>query len=418
MAASTAWILLDRAAAAACGIFSLIIMSRSLGAEGLGHLAVAQSFVPLFLFLADWGIGTSAVAELSRKPGLAGRILGTAILMRLPLCACAWSACLLVARLLGYGEARFMEILIFSAILWLPVVESVSVVFPAALRMRAPSIISVAASVLQLVLVALCAALGLGVPAFLAALVGAMAVRSLGTAAVALRMGRARLAADRHLARSLLRSGTLLSGAALFTLATNGLPILVLERLHGAAEAGLYSVGARVLVILYTLPLALMTTVLPLMARELQQDPRRFLETYRRTRNLLFWLAVPVGLGATLLGGTAVRLVFGSGFSGAVTPFSILLWQPVLVFPWIAASNALIAQKREKANLLLVAMTAILTVAACAALIPSLGAAGAAVASVVNFVPVALVSLLMVSRPRPLPRPLVGAEAPGAGFLS
>lgn len=398
VARSTAWIVLDRATAALCGFASLAIIGRSLGTEGLGSIAIAQTFVPMFLFFAEWGIGTAVSAELSRCAGASGRVLGTAALIRLPLCAAAWFACLGAAWIVGYRLERFEEILIYSFILWLPVADGFSVVFPVAQRMRAPSVISIASSGLQLVLFAICAAARLGVRSFLVAITVVCCVRSVGTALIALKHTGVPLGADRDLARRLLRSGTLLILAAAFTLVINSLPILVLERLHGASAAGLYSVGARVLIIVYTIPLAFMTIVLPVMARGHEQNPEILHETFRRTRDLLFWLAVPVGLGATLLARPAITLVFGPAFAPAIVPFSILLWQPVLVCPWIVTSNALIAQRRERANLLLCAVTASLTVMLSLALIPAWGAVGAAAASLGSFLPVGLLSFVVVRR--------------------
>ncbi len=417
IARSTAWIVLDRATAALCGLASLAIIGRSLGTEGLGSLAIVQAFVPLFLFFAEWGIGTAVSAELSRRGDASGRILGTAGLIRMPLCAAAWLACLGAAWLTGYRAERFEEVLIYSIILWLPVADGFSVVFPVAQRMGVPSVISIGSSGLQLALVAFCASAHLGVRSFLVAITLVCCVRSVGMALMALKRAGVPLGTDGDLARRLLRSGTLLSLAAVFTLAINSLPILVLERLHGAAAAGLYSVGARVLVIAYALPIALMTTVLPVMARGHEQDPERLHETFRKVRDLLFWLAVLIGVGATLLARPAIALVFGSAFAPAVVPFSILLWQPVLAFPWIVASNALIAQRRERANLILCAVTAAMTVVLCLALIPVWGAGGAAAAGVLSFLPVGFMSFVVVRRGTAR-GPIPEIETQGAGIAS
>jgi len=416
VARSTGWIVLDRATATVCGFLSLAITARTLGAEGLGRLAVAQTFVPLFLFLADWGVGTALSAELSRKQERPGHLLGTAMLVRVPMAATAWLACMLGAWTAGYRGERLEEILIFSLILWLPIADAPSTIFPVALRMRAPTLVSVGSSALQVGLLALCGALHAGARIFLAAVTAASLVRSVGTAFVALRRADFPLGFDPRLARRLIRSGALLSAAAVFAVAVSSLPTLILERLHGTAEVGFYSVGTRVLVLFYALPFALMTTVLPTMARELQTNLQNFEKIYRKTRDLLFWLAITTGVAAMVLARPAVELMFGSGFSRAVVPFTILLWQPLLVCPWIVASNALIAQRREMTNFLLVAMTCGFTVLACALMIPTWGAVGAAAASVLNFVPVAVISSRMLRRSRAC-RPVAGVEAQSVGMI-
>ena len=74
-----------KAVVLAIGLASVVITTRYLGATGYGKVALAFAFIQMLGILADVGLLTVVVREISRDPGSTDRLVGNALVLRLVL---------------------------------------------------------------------------------------------------------------------------------------------------------------------------------------------------------------------------------------------------------------------------------------------------------------------------------------------
>jgi O-antigen/teichoic acid export membrane protein len=158
-------------------------------------------------------------------------------------------------------------------------------------------------------------------------------------------------------------------------------------------QVGLYSAAYKVTNLLEAFPLMVMGTIYPLMSRYASEDLDKLRSLYKKSVFYLGLLAVPMGIGITLLAPIIVRLLFGAQFAEADRALMILVWSTVFLYLALSGGNLLISMGKEKVSLYLNMVGAGLSIALNFLLIPMMGFVGAALATTATY----LVILIGVS---------------------
>src|SRR6202040_1829071 len=116
------------------GLASVAVLTRYLGPARYGQYGLAFSYTQLFGVIADVGLFTVVVREISKTPERTEALVGNAIAMRLALSFSALSLALGVALALPYPQAVRIAILIAGGALTLDLLTaSLTAVFSARL---------------------------------------------------------------------------------------------------------------------------------------------------------------------------------------------------------------------------------------------------------------------------------------------
>lgn len=157
--------------------------------------------------------------------------------------------------------------------------------------------------------------------------------------------------------------------------------ILVMTLITSPREWGIYAYSVRVMEILVGIPLLLVATTFPVVARAVRDDRVRLAYVMRRTLQA----GLIVGLGMTLCtmigAGLAMRIL--TGHSGSSAAAVLRVQAPALLLAFVTASwgSLLIALHRHHALLLSSGVALVLTTGLTAVLVPRYGAFGGGVAS-------------------------------------
>src|SRR6185503_1214506 len=119
----------------AIGLASVVITTRYLGAAGYGKVALAFATIQMLGVLADVGLLTVVVREISRDPAQTDRLVGNALLLRLALSLVTLALAAIASLLLPWDREVRVAILIAGVPFVLGLVNSALVaVFQARLR--------------------------------------------------------------------------------------------------------------------------------------------------------------------------------------------------------------------------------------------------------------------------------------------
>jgi O-antigen/teichoic acid export membrane protein len=373
VAGNTAAQALGKAVVLAAGAVSIAITTRYLGAAGYGSFALALALVQMLGVLADFGLVSVVVREISREPGRSTELVGSVLALRLLVGVAVVALAGLLSLLLPYSPDVRVAILIAGIPFVLGLATtSLSTIFQARLQMGRAAAADVAGRLAGLAALIAVVEADLG---FLA-VVATTAVGAAVTLAVTLAMVRVRpqLRHWRELAVPAVPIGAALAVNEIYFRADT----FILSLFRPFDEVGHYTLAYRVYELLAVLPAIVMTSVFPLLSRyvaEHRDQAARFVDA---TADFLVAVATPIAAGGLVLAPELVQLVAGDGFEGSVTPLRLLLCAAGAAWVSGLLGYTLIAADERRAILLLSVTALVVNLALNLALVPSYGADAAA----------------------------------------
>jgi O-antigen/teichoic acid export membrane protein len=343
----------------------MVMITRAVGASGLGALTLAGSFAGVFGIGMALGTSTVLTRDIARDTGRTAELTLAALVLRVPLgLACiglGWGA----ARILGYSPALCLLIVAALAAL---LVGMLNDALASALRgLQEVPRQNAAALADKAVLSALSVALVLR-HAPLWALAGAGGISGLFA-----------LGINASAFKPYWKNVPWPSQAALVALARQGLPFLttavfiavygncdavLLKQLCSLDAIGWYGLAKRLGGTTLFLPVALTGAMLPALSRAFHDDRAAFEGAVQRMFNFIVICAVPFAAVLVMAPGRIIALVTHdmAGFAPAAPVLMILGAAIILWFLSQAAATALIACDQHAALSRITAISAIVCV--------------------------------------------------------
>jgi O-antigen/teichoic acid export membrane protein len=386
LAANVGWLLLERVFLLISAFVVNVWFVRYLGPERYGTYAYALSFAALFVAFAGFGTDAVVVRDLAREPEAAGPILGSAIGVRMAAGLISWLVAAGVVWqvrddaptrhlvVLACGSTLFVSISVFD--LWFqsriqarPIVIGRSLVQLAAVSAR---LIMLYAGASLLLFGAVQVAVAAGTAAAAAAL-------------YARASDRQRLQFERHRASRLVRESWPLLVAGIAVSVYIRIDQVMLDRMVGDRETGLYATAVALSEVMYFVPVAVAATIFPVLVKKQQglgwngvaHQMQRY---YDLMVALSLAIALPVVLGAHWL----VPTLFGARYAPAAGILEIHGWCVVFVALGTVRSHFLIAEGLTRFAIVTAGSGAVLNVALNLVLIPRFAGIGAASATLAS----------------------------------
>lgn len=377
--ANFAWLIFDRAGRALINVVAGVAVARHLGPGDFGVLSFATSLAGLFAVVTGLGLDEILVRDLV-DPARSGGTWRAAWRLRLGAAWLAFAGAIAVAILARPGEPRVWLIagIVAGGMIFGPA-DLVDLWFQARSRMRPPAVARQVAlwtaAALRLLLVALDAPLIAFAWAVLAE--AAIVAGALGW----LYRGEKEKPAPGDAAghgRRLLQEGWPLLASGFLVMMTMQSDRLLLGRIAGDAEVGLYAAAARLTEVLHALPLALGAAVMPRLVALHRADTAAYWQLARRT---VLGAAAATFVAAamlTLLAPWIIGIVFGRRYAGASDILAIHGWTLVFVTVVSLRTRLLVIAAGTGWVLIMSLLTAALNLVANLVLIPRYGGVGAA----------------------------------------
>lgn len=368
-----------RAALLAIGLASVVITTRYLGASGYGKVALAFAFVQMLGVLADVGLLTVVVREISRDPASTDRLVGNALLLRLVLALVVLALAALVSLALPWDRDVRVAVLIAGVPFVLGLMNSALVaVLQARLRMGRAAVADVLGRAASFAALAVVVIADLGFYAVVATAAVGAAVTLAVTWVIVNREASPRPRAERPVWRSLLVTALPVGATLAVSEIYFRLDTLIVSAFRSYEEVGLYSLSYRIVELIGILPAIVMTSVFPLLSRYLHENRERAGRVIDATADAFVAVGVPLAAGGLVVAPALVRAIGGDEFADAADPLRLLLFAVALAFVSGLFGHALIAGERQRSALQLGVAALVFNLALNLALVPSLGIDAAA----------------------------------------
>jgi len=379
-------------------LLATAMLTRFLGTDGFGHFRAAVAYLALAISLADLGLASLFVREISRPGADQSRLIANALGLRLAIAGLALLIALVLAFFLPFEPADRLGI-VGGALGFLAYSVHLMLfgLFQQKLRQEGVVLAEVSGG-LVLVLAILVFAWAGAEPWWFAAAMGGSYVFTLGISLLAARrlVGFGVRAEGAVWAR-LIRQGAPLAVATSVTVLYFRGDTVLLAILQPPSEVGLYGVPVKVLDAFMGITLLFVGLFAPLMASTAKVDAAGFLRHLESGLGTLALGTVAVGLGIVALAPELIGLLAGADFVVAAPILQLLAGVLVLHGTALIMREAATAMAIQ--HKLLPAYFAGLAVAFAGyfTLIPRFGGPGAALALLLaEAVVVALVATILV----------------------
>ncbi|MDU1846679.1 MAG: flippase [Niallia nealsonii] len=159
---------------------------------------------------------------------------------------------------------------------------------------------------------------------------------------------------------------------------------LMLQRMIGSREVGIYSAASRISEVWYFIPNALVASIFPKMVG-LRNDEKKFNSYLQTTYNFLFILAFILSLIITFFSPFIIKTAFGTDYSDASTILSIHIWTSCFVFMRALLSKWLIIEEKLVFSLVSHGLGAVFNIVLNYIFIPYYGGIGSAVSTFIAY---------------------------------
>jgi O-antigen/teichoic acid export membrane protein len=381
------------------GIVTTVVIVRALEATRYGEWATILAAIELIAMVGNLGLETVAVRMAAQDPEREGAWVGAATTLRLALMAPMLAIFFAVVALLASDQQMAIAGLVLSATFLTAAISTLRVVFRLHVRNHITVAFTTANSVLWAGSVIAIAASGGGLVAFALAFSAIAIVIQGSLALLALRTMHVQFRGSRALWPRIFGIGISVGIAATLTFAYGRIDqILVYEFAKDPTEVGVYAAMYKILDNAGFVPLAVMTTLFPIMAGLFPSDPERLKRMMQIAIDYLTIVALG-GLALTLAAAEPIiRLLYGSDFvsGAAILPVLMAAFIPICIGN--VAGNVIVAMDLQRRYIWFAALGLLLNVPLNIVLIPELGIEAAAWITLLTEVVVVSLSLATVLR--------------------
>jgi len=387
MLANTSWLVGDRMSRMALALVLYAFIARHLGVESLGALNLGGAITAIAMSLANLGLDSVLVKDLAQHPTKAGSIIGSALLLRGVTGALAFVVLLVSAPWLAPAPASRAVSFILSFGLLLQALDLPKLVFESRIESRIPVVTQYAGFVVGSVLKIVLIACGAGVKAFAFAQILETSLHIILSWTIFIRRHPDLVNFRPSLERALgmARSGLPLVLNGFLIGLYMKLDIIIVGKLLGDREVGIYTASTRLIEVWFFLPGAVMASLFPAIASAHRENKEIFDRRVRDLLHFLIYLALGLAVGAMVFADLIIKILYGSRFAGAESVLRVYCWAAIPVFFGTGWSGVLVVLGKQKFTPVFHGIGLLCNAALNLLLVPRMGYIGAAVATVVSY---------------------------------
>lgn len=383
------------------GVFVVGILTRTLGPDGFGDYNAIFAYLFLFNVLADMGLYTILVREISRPGAQEADIAGKLFTLRFCLILTSVLLAVVIVWLLPYSSVVQKGVMIGAlSIVFSSLVQVLMGVFQKHLRLGLVAIADIATRVVQFGGIIFLVSYGYsGVLPFVVVAVIAGAVQIWLVAWFARRLVPFTFSIDFDYWKRIMANAFPIAVSLLFVLLYFKIDTVMLSLMKTPYEVGVYSVGYKVLEIVIFFPAMYIGLVMPLLSKT-AASRERFKKLFWRTFWVLVAGAIPTVAGLMLFAGTITNLLGGAGYEGAVDVLRILSLAVGIIFFGNLGGNAIIALDLQRKGMWIYGVGALFNIITNLLFIPRYGYLAAAWTTVATELIVTVWMFALIARSR------------------
>lgn len=365
------------------GLYSISLIARYLGKITFGKYGFISSFYIFFIAFLDFGIFIVAIREIAKERTKAGLLLSNLVTFKLFFSIFLAFLAIAIANIFPFpSDLRFI-LSLYAPILLFIALGSIQIIFEADLRFEYIALAAFFWRVSLLLFLILAVRLNLGLAFIVISFLLAEAIKCIVLYISSRKFVSIKLPdIDIKLWIGLIRKAFPVFITSLLITTIRNIDVMMLTKMKGFAEVGLYLASYRLCDMSLGIPIALMGSMFPLMSRFYKLDFSVFKKIYQETFDILSVCGILLTILVLVFADKIIILLFGPGFVRSAYSFRILIFSSLFVYLAIGSGTLLVAIDKQRASMWFYLFSAPLNIILNLILIPRFGFIGAAISNV------------------------------------
>lgn len=350
-----------------------------LGRAGFGDYGTVLAFVYIFSVLADFGLYSLVVRDISHVDADESKIISNALMIRMVLGAAVMLSAYFVSFAFPYSNEVRLGILIGAGGYWfLNGTQVLMGLFQKYLLMDQVATAEFLSRVVQFIGVVIGVKYNLGFKFIISTIFWGSLFNFLLVIFYARKLVSLRIDFDFKYWIQMLKHSFPLAVSAILVLIYFKMDTIFLSVIKGSEAVGIYTLSYKIMENLIFFPSMIVGLTMPLMSRAIMEDRKQFESIVQRTLNFLLIAIVPITLGIFATSTKIILLLSKSEFNDSIPVLNILTVALAFIFLGALFSNVLIAIKEQKSLAYIYGCGAVFNVASNLFFIPHYSYFGAA----------------------------------------
>lgn len=414
IAKNTLFLVVARIVSPLFSLYLIVSIARHMGAEGLGAYSFVYNLLLVFQIISAFGLENFIAREVARAPLEASKYFSNVVLVGILLGLGLQMAMLATGRLMGQGGEVWQAITIVSFSLY---ASSMIGCFEGILTgLERIHMIAVSQMIETFTRVSVSLILvyqGYGLVELMwVVLFSRLLALGLMSLFTFRQLHVLKFSLDPGFIKELLMEGRTFALIMIAVTLYWKLDIIMLQKLRGEADVGIYSAAYRIFLLLKILPQSFVTSLFPMISNFFQNSTASFEETCRRGIRYIALFSLPIAVGVSLSSPWIIRLLYTESFSDSVTVLRILAWTIVPYGVSVVFAYSLVASNHQQVDLRVNLFSLLSNAALNLILIPKLAYVGAAIATFTSSLIYLLLQYPFVRRNLYSPQLLVSIRKP------
>ena len=358
----------------------MLYAARLLTKEHFGKFSFALSLSFIAIVLADLGINTLLVREISRNKNSAGKYFINAFVVKAALSAIALVVVVAVLNILNYPQDTRSIVYV----VWMfTILSTFTELFYSIFRAFEMMFYDAFLKIVRMSLLAFASLYvlfkGYGVLAFSYTFVFVEIIVVLMALSIALsKFIKLKITLDFSFAKSLLNKALPFGLALVFGSIYFYIGSVMLSKIRGDAEVAVYSVAYNIALAILFIPTVYTNAIYPVLSRYYKESKKGLSLLYEKSFKYLYIIGLPISVGLYLLAGRIIYFFYGASYSGSKIALQIISWYLFIKFLNFLLGTVLSSIDKQNKRMLGQGLTAIFNVLLNILLIPLIGYVGAA----------------------------------------
>jgi O-antigen/teichoic acid export membrane protein len=332
LAKNTAFLLAAQIVARASGFILAVVITRSLGAAGLGIYATAMAVYSSAQRAGMAGTGTYLVREMAKDSSRAGHLLVHVSAVSLVVTGTLTAGLLLLVPFLGYSGELELSVMIGVFAVIPRILNAIqSNAFVAWGDTRFQPLVTLVGAIAMITTSLAVLVAGGSIAAVVAVFVAIEYLKVLVWYALINRhIVRLRWRVQPRVALGMFWEMRTFTASSILNAFFSGPEIILLSVLASEREVGYYSATLKVIELWSLLPAVFMSNVYPLLARSFHRADGRFPKLQATSIRILLAISLPIAVGLAAVAPQIIGLLYGSGFDRSVDGLRLMAANVVL----------------------------------------------------------------------------------------
>lgn len=196
---------------------------------------------------------------------------------------------------------------------------------------------------------------------------------------------RGKLLLNKEILKHYIRSGFHLLLSGMMSILYMKVDQLMIGKIIGDYEVGIYSVAVRISELFYMIPTAVCSSLLPVLIARKKEDQHSYEELFKLMYSFLFWFSAAFSILISIFGNFIINLLYGVEYTGSSIILVIHVWAGIAVSIGIASSQYLIIENKTKYSFYRTLIGLVSNLILNLLFILQYGGKGAAIASLVSY---------------------------------